>query len=402
MKLALPHSLFKVVAERVGSSPKHLSVASKVVEGIRKAGKTPLLILPELSPVKVSPSVTFEEGVKLLTGSQRISLPEEGVPVSFPAFGYRRGWELEAFAAEVFALKVITSLLEKGDFPSALLVASPYLERDEELKEFLGSVSKKTELEGLTVYLIDGRAVKEFFTPKFVAPLGNLLGLAKVEKKKFPLELDFEELPLVVVSSPLGNYPSNEELKVPSVRMIRVGMNQLKSNFVLKEDLLDGKEITDEEERRKVWSAILKRDQRYAPYLKKGDVLLPIKREKNFNAAVVCQELPTKDLLFVPKRDLVIVRSAGGELDFNLMHSLAQVLLAEFKSLSGEKFRKLSGGRAFSVSDLRGILVELFKNSEFRKVLREGPTEKVIEVGRRSLREAAKNYFRKKTRFAEV
>jgi len=402
MKLALPHSLFNEVAERVRSSPRNLSVASRVVERVREAGKTPLLVLPELSPVEVSPSVTFEEGVKLLGGSLKAGLPDGAVPVSFPAFGYGRRWEVEAFAAEVFALKLTTFLLQRWDFPFALFVASPYLERDEKLGEFLRSVSRRGELEGLPVYLIEGEAVREFFAPKVVVPSGGLLGFGRLERKSFPAEIDFEELPLTVVGSPLRNYPSDEELEVPSVRMVRVGMNQLRSNFVLQEDLLEGEEITDEEERKKVWSAVLKRNEDYAPYLKKGDILLPVKREKNFNVAVVCQELPSRSPLFVANSDLVIVRSRGGRFDFGVMHSLAQVLLAEFKWLSGDRFRELSGGKAFSVSDLRGILGELFVDDDFREVLENGTAERIIEVGRRSLREAVRRYFRKKTRFAGV
>jgi len=402
MRLALPYSLFKEVAERVRSSPENLSVVSQVIEKVRRAGKTPLLILPEISPVKLSPAITFEEGVRLLSGTLKPGLPEGAVPVSFTAFGYGRGWEIEAFAAEVFALRLITTLLLEGNLPSALLVGSSYLERDESLREFLSAVSRKVELKGATLYLIEGEAVREFFSPKIVVPSGGLLGLARFERREFPVEVEFEELPLVVVGSPLRNYPSDRDLKVPPVKMVRVGMNQLRSNFVLQEDLLEGREITDEEERKKVWSAVLRRERDYAPYLKKGDILLPVKREKNFNVAVVCQELPSTNPLFVPKDDLVIVRSRGGKLDFNLMHSLAQVLLAEFKRLSGERFRELSGGKAFSVSDLRGILGELFVDEDFREVLEKGAAERIIEVGRRSFREAVRRYFVKKTKFAGV
>jgi len=402
MKLVLPQSLFKEVSERVKFSSADLSLASQVVERIREAGKTPLLVLPEVSPVKLSPSITFEEGVKLLSQSLKLDLPEGAVPISFPAFSYGRGWEVEAFATEVFALRLITALLSEGALSSALLVASPYLERDEALREFLYSVSKRLELGGVVLYRLEGEAVRDFFAPRIVAPTGEVLGFTRVERKKFPVEVEFEELPLVVVGSPLRNYPSDRDLKVPPVKMVRVGMSQLRSNFVLQEDLLEGKEITDEEERKKVWSAVLNREEDYAPYLKKGDILLPVKREKNFNVAVVCQELPSNSPLFVPKDDLVIVRSRAGKLDFNLMHSLAQVLLAELKRLSGDRFRELSGGRAFSVSDLRGILGELFVDDGFREVLESGTAEQIIEVGRRSLREAVKRYFGRKTKFAEV
>jgi hypothetical protein len=383
MELAPLHSFFRDVEEKVGHSLVKYPIATLILEILKEKGEKPLLVLPELSPIDLSPSITFEEGVKILKKGLPGNLPQASVLLSFPAFGYGCGRDIEAYDAETFSLELVLTLLKKGSYSEAFILVSLYL--DETLEDFLSSISReRIEIKGFAkepsqkfiLYRLDGKRVKECYIPP---------------------EVDFEGLPLVVVGSPLRNYPSDGEIEVPPVRMVRVGMSQLKSNFVFEDDLLEGSEITDEEERKKVWSAVSKRNKLFAPYLKKGDILLPIKREKNFNVAIVCEELPSYSPLFVPKGDLVIIRSRGDELDFRAMHSLAQVLLAGFKSLSGERFRELSGGKSFFISDLRGVLAELFSDGEFTGLLRSAPVEEVLETGRKSFRNALRRYFEKKS-----
>ena len=166
----------------------------------------------------------------------------------------------------------------------------------------------------------------------------------------------------------------------------------------MKDDLIKGEKITSDDEKKLVWSSIKDKEKFEAPFLQKGDILVPIKRKGSLNVAIICDELDKDDALwttidgednselpiFIPKGDIAIVRLNPEKFSFKEMEKLGKLLMAELKNSPGEK--------PLNINILRDILFELFYFDDFQKVLQKEGTE-LIKIGRDLLRKKIEKHL---------
>ncbi|GEM_PF-2274095 len=402
----------KKIQEHLEKFPPNLDFLEKVINIMDENGKIPLIILPELYPgfeKKRYLSINIEEIPYLYEGQLEMEtfyFEEKIIPIAAPGLLYRpdpnkkienRVLSHRLFSVEIFLSTILFKLLREKEFPYGIFIGSSNfsfnLKSNKSFQE-LFQQDFRTEVyyldDGKSLLIFNGKArrgfpKKEIPKDSFILALTEFVTGKKLKASSFPKE----NLPFKVIYSPLGKkIPPQRKITPSNFNQIRkVGMNELKSLFVVREDLMTGEKITDDDEKKLVLSSIEKKDKFSSPLIQKGDILIPIKRKGTSNVAIICEEISEYEL-FVPKKDIAIIRLDPEKFSFREMERLGKLLMAEFRSSSSDKF--------LSINDLREILLELFLFEDLERILKEADSENFLEKGRKLIRRKILKYLNSK------
>lgn len=388
---------FQKIRKSIKKSPPNLDYLIEIVNIIDKNGKHPLILLPELYPGFEGKhfSIKFKEAKLLRNNLFGLELePYEDiiVPVAAPGLLYSSDPDNEElvyllFLLELFSHQLILNLLRDTELPYGIFIGSHNLTINEYLWEWFNLCSESYCLnDGKVLIIVNGKALRGSHTKEI--PKDNLIldliEFATGKKEEISQFFEDKEVPFRVISSPLAKKIPPQKMSAPSVSMKKIGMNELRASFVIKEDLMTGKEITDDDEKKLIWSSIEKKSRFESPLLQKGDILIPIKRQGALNVAIVCEEIPEYEF-FIPKADIAIIRLNPEKFSFKEMERLGKLLMAEFRNSPSDKF--------LSINDLRNILLELFFFEDLEKILKEEELEELIKKGRKLIRRKITKYL---------
>ena len=390
-----------------------------VKEAIWEAGKKSLVIFPELN-LGGTCTIKIDEALELLespyividlepNGEVFVPLTTLGVTCEYlritetlqsiePTFklsaqSFQILQELESLALETFIL-----LLEETDIKAGVLVVFGGCEPETSKWKLIKRASSVFYLEdGTSIFLVNGELFRNLLEAKSVrglldfppgeALLENLVAFTGAR----PFSGETLEL-FRVIDSPLSRKIPPRIDSIPGIPMKKVGMSQLKASFVTLEDLEEGEEVTDEDERKLIWNSIRKKPSFDSPAIRKNDILVPIKRHSNLNAAFVCGEVPgLKERIFVTKADVAVVRLNPEKFSTKEVENFSKLLMAEFRSFrrSGKFTTK-----TLNVNILRNVVGELVSDELFRRLLKEDNIGKLMEEGRKVVRNKLVKYLK--------
>ena len=392
-----------------------------VKEAIWEAGKKPLVIFPELNLYRAY-VIEIDEALELLESLYIVidlgSNEELFVPLatlgitceylriteflqskSIELLSKLSGQDIQTLQElESLALETFILLLEETDVKAGILVVFGGCEPETSKWKLIKRASSVFYLEdGTSLFLVNGELFRNLLEAKSVrglldfppgeALLENLVAFTGAH----PFSGETLEL-FRVIDSPLSRkIPPRIDL-VPEIPMKKVGMNQLKASFVTLEDLEEGEEVTDKDERKLIWNSIRKKPSFDLPAIRKNDVLVPIKRHSNLNAAFVCGEVPRPDeRIFVTKADVAVVRLNPKKFSTKEVENFSKLLMAEFRSFrrSGKFTTK-----TLNVNILRNVVGELVSDELFRRLLKEDNIGKLMEEGRKAVRNKLVKYLK--------
>ncbi|WP_456342588.1 hypothetical protein [Thermovibrio sp.] len=375
-----------------------IQVLKEVLELSKKHHRAPLVILPELFKgmlnLKSTLSIDFSILKHLLNNEYGFDLEikpgkEKVVPIATPGIVAENLPEVDSttsYLLELEPLLGLIKLLNKG-FPYGIYICTEFMAKYN-LGWLKGFYNHKT-------FPIDDNKVliiltqKENLTPDdFIVQL-----VSKLTGHKKPFS--FKQIPVEVIYSPLSKQ-TPPMIELPSTfehskGIKKVGMRELRPIFIFKKDLEQSQKVESEDEIKLILSSIEKENDFKSPVLRKGDILVPIKRLGNSNVALICEELPTQlnfhSEIFIPKGDIAIIRLDPDVFTFNESKNFATILMAELRNFSGD--------RILNVQLLRKITYEFFSEDVLVDILKDKDFEIVLKAGREVIKEKLTKYLTK-------
>lgn len=455
---ALNPSTLKEIREIALNNIQEVDIrsAEEVLYRSKKLG-TPLIILAELFPFEFPSEcllLRYEDVCRLPKNKKLFkSLKDPVIPISLTAALYKplrndliaRDHLLPT--VEILSVHILNWLLREVKIPYGILVCSSWMQgtleelQSNKITESLSfsinlediEVTESISLEeNLNLILMKSKASlndkeckflkleplklkdnKDFFTglEEILLSLPKIKEDHKVSKSLESLKTGFPnvlflvrnikqleiEEDFIVISSPLvQKVEPKTDLPLSDTSIVReIGMKELKSIFILKDDLQKGTIINDRSKLKFIFNALRKkRGTLYNPAIRTGDVLITINRKEGINAAIVVDKVEGENNrnreFFIPKKDLVILRFNDTRFRSSEIFLLGLILLSEFRTLSIKE-------RKINTNDIRNItsnFLESFKGSLKADMQ---VIEKLI-LGRRLLRKSIEEYSFKPTK----
>jgi len=419
--MLLRPELKKLIAH-VQKHPPNWDLFDGIISIIRKNNKVPLIMISELHPnidKDLYPHIPIQ--VARVIENEKFEMfiePCDDVVVPIAATGliYDSNLDEESHIFlqyfEVFLSFLFIKLIKNTNIPYGIFLGGAGLAFNLEVNDMY--YDTMCDLMGTEIYYFDDEKVLMIFNGERIntrlsytteLPVDNVIkdtlqffSFTEDIKASLKKENDYFR----ILHSPLGKKIPPKRVSVPLDKSFKkVGMSELRTSFVMKDDLIKGEDITSDDEKRLVWSSIKNKGKFEAPFLQKGDILVPIKRKGSLNVAIICDELDKDDTddislttvdgedvsefpIFIPKGDIAIIRLNPKKFSFKEKEKIAKLLMAELKNSPGDKL--------LSISILRDILFELFYFDDFQKVLEKEDIE-LIKTGRELLRKKIKKHL---------
>jgi len=259
----ISRSEFRKIREIIKKFPPNLDYLMDVIDIIHKNKKHPLIFLPELYPDFEGKyfSIKFKEAKFLYENLFELEI--EGyedviVPVAAPGLLYGFDPSNRELAKLFYLLESVThtlvfKILRDTELPYGIFIGSDTLAINAYLWESVDPYSEFYFLDKQKVLIImNGKVLRSSHRKSY--PKDNLI-IDLIEfatgKKEASQIFECKEMPFWVISSPLAKKISPKKTALPFMLSIRkIGMNELKASFVVKDDLIEGAKITGRRKKR--------------------------------------------------------------------------------------------------------------------------------------------------------